>query len=95
MTEAAWKRPSDRSTPEWRRAQPIGQCTESFLFLGDFPLARSTAERAVKINEAVLGPHHPDVASDLLELARVLKEQNDLVAAQFFFFVPSPFTRRR
>ena len=28
------------------------------LALGDFSLARSTAERALKINETALGPHH-------------------------------------
>jgi tetratricopeptide (TPR) repeat protein len=52
------------------------------LLLGNYPLARSTAERALKINEAALGPDHLDVARSLYQLARVIKRQNELDAAQ-------------
>ena len=52
-------------------AVALNQLAQVLCFLGDFPLARSTAERAVKINEAVLGPQHPEVATSLYQLARV------------------------
>lgn len=39
------------------------------LFLGDFTAARSSLERALEIDEAVLGPDHPQVANGLSDLA--------------------------
>jgi tetratricopeptide (TPR) repeat protein len=44
--------------------------------------ARSLRERVVSIREARLGPHHPDTADSLNNLAAVLDDQGDLEAAR-------------
>jgi hypothetical protein len=48
-------------------------------FLDNFPLARSTAERREDQRGLVVPP---EVAASLYQLGHVLKEQNDLGAAQ-------------
>ncbi len=62
-------------------AVALNGLAQVLCFLGDFPLARLAAERTVKINESVLGPHHPDMACSFFQLARVLQEQHKLGAA--------------
>jgi hypothetical protein len=39
-------------------------------------------ERALEIRERVLGPHHPDTATSLYNLAGLLRDQGDLAAAR-------------
>jgi hypothetical protein len=63
-------------------AVALNQMAQVLCFLGNFYLARSTAERALKINETVLCPHHLDTAFSIFELGRVMLEQNDLGATQ-------------
>ena len=66
--------------PQVACSRPIG--ASRLLALGDFPLARTTAECALKINETALRPHHAVVATTLLYLVRVMMERNGLVALQ-------------
>ena len=63
-------------------AVALNQMAQVLCFLGNFYLARSTAERALKINETVLCPHHLDTVLSIFELGRVMLEQNDLGATQ-------------
>ena len=47
---------------------------------GQFPAAREHLERALRIDETVLGPNHPDVANDCMAMAELLGQmgQKDL-----------------
>jgi hypothetical protein len=49
---------------------------------GDLPLARTLAERALAIDEATFGPHHPTVAIRASNLAQILQAQGDLPQAR-------------
>jgi tetratricopeptide (TPR) repeat protein len=58
---------------------------ESGLYLltrGEFAEARATLERALKIDEQVYGPDHPDVARDVNNLGLVLHDQGNLEDAR-------------
>jgi len=58
---------------------------ESGLYLrtlGEFGAARSALERALKIDEKVYGPDHPNVARDVNNLGSVLKDLGDLQEAK-------------
>jgi tetratricopeptide (TPR) repeat protein len=48
----------------------------------EFSAAKSVHERSVRIDEAVYGADHPDVAIDLSNLGNVLREQGDLAGAR-------------
>jgi Tfp pilus assembly protein PilF len=50
--------------------------------LGDPEGARRGLERALAIDEAVYGPHHPTVARDVNNLASVLQDLGDLEGAR-------------
>jgi hypothetical protein len=50
--------------------------------LGDPAAARPLAERALAIDEAALGPTHPDFAIRLSNLASVLQDLGDPAAAR-------------
>jgi len=49
------------------------------------PEAKALAEEAVEIKEGLLGPHHPDVAVSLSQLALVLSEIGDYAGARARF----------
>ena len=49
---------------------------------GDYALARPLFERALAIDEKVLGPYHPSTASTLNNLALLLTDQGELAAAR-------------
>jgi tetratricopeptide (TPR) repeat protein len=49
---------------------------------GDLAGARSYLERATDINEKVLGPDHPDTATNLNNLGTLRQEQGDLAGAR-------------
>jgi hypothetical protein len=44
--------------------------------------ARACYERTLKIDEAAYGPDHPEVATDVSNLASVLQDRGDLVGAR-------------
>jgi tetratricopeptide (TPR) repeat protein len=48
----------------------------------EFGLAKPLFERALAINERVLGPDHPDLATSLNNLALLLRAQGELAAAR-------------
>lgn len=50
--------------------------------IADYQGAKSANERALKIDEATLGPDHPDVARDVNNLGEVLQELGDLAGAR-------------
>ena len=50
--------------------------------LGDPRGARPLLERALAIDEAAYGPDHPDVATDLSNLAHILQALGDLEGAR-------------
>ena len=50
--------------------------------LGDFQEARKCYERALKIDEQVYGPDHPDVARDVNNLGMVLQVLGDRLSAK-------------
>jgi tetratricopeptide (TPR) repeat protein len=52
--------------------------------IGDLQGARSHLERALAIDEAVYGPDHPDVATDLNNLGSLFLQHDNLYAAQTF-----------
>ena len=49
---------------------------------GDLDGAKALYERAIAIDEAALGPNHPDIAIDLNNLGGVLRAQGDLVGTK-------------
>ena len=49
---------------------------------GDYAGARPLYERALRIDEAALGPTHPDVATSLNNLAVLLRAQGDYAGAR-------------
>ena len=53
--------------------------------LGAYTAARPLFERALAIREKALGPEHPDTATSLNNLARVLQAQGDLAGARPLF----------
>ena len=53
--------------------------------LADYEGARSAIERALKIDEKVYGPDHPDVARDVNNLGRVLQDLGDFEEARKYF----------
>jgi hypothetical protein len=46
--------------------------------LGDLAGARAAYERALVIDEAAFGLHHPEVATDLWNLGTVLQKQGEI-----------------
>jgi tetratricopeptide (TPR) repeat protein len=52
---------------------------------GDLKTARTMLERVLSIEETILGPNHPDLASTLNGLAVVMKKQGELDAARTIF----------
>ena len=52
---------------------------------GELENAKALFERALAIDEAALGPNHPDVAIDLNNLGGVLRAQGDLAGAKSLF----------
>jgi tetratricopeptide (TPR) repeat protein len=52
---------------------------------GDLAGARDAYERALAIDEAVFGPDHPKVATDVNNLGLVLQDQGDLTGARAAF----------
>jgi tetratricopeptide (TPR) repeat protein len=50
--------------------------------IADYPAARAAYERALRIDEAVFGPDHPAVATDVNNLGGVLKALGELPAAR-------------
>ena len=48
-------------------------------------MAQPLIERALAIREKALGPEHPDTASNLNNLASILRRQGDYAAAQPLF----------
>ena len=52
---------------------------------GDLEGAKALYERALAIDEAALGPDHPNVAIRLNNLGGVLKAQGDLEGAKALF----------
>ncbi len=50
--------------------------------LGDLAGARAALERALAIDEAAFGPHHPNVATDVNNLGMVLQDLGDLAGAR-------------
>ena len=52
------------------------------LRLGRFSEAESLVRRALAINEACFGHHHPNVARDLNNLAQLLQDTNRLAEAE-------------
>jgi len=52
---------------------------------GEHAAARPLHERALAINEKVLGPEHPDTVTSLNNLALLLQAQGDLAAARPFY----------
>jgi len=52
---------------------------------GDLRVARSLYERALLINEKVIGPEHAGTATTLYSLAEVLTAQGDLAAARSLY----------
>ena len=48
----------------------------------EYAQAKKMYERALAIDEAALGPDHPNVATRLNNLGLVLKEQGDLAGAK-------------
>ncbi|MEP7135330.1 MAG: toll/interleukin-1 receptor domain-containing protein [Chloroflexota bacterium] len=53
--------------------------------LGDLPGARTAFERALKIDEAIFGTDHPNVATDVNNLGMVLQDLGDLPGARAAF----------
>ena len=53
------------------------------LARGEFKPARSLLERALKLDERVLGPDHPDTATSLNNLAMLLVAQGELTVARW------------
>ncbi|MEP0803884.1 MAG: tetratricopeptide repeat protein [Chloroflexota bacterium] len=53
--------------------------------IADYAGARAAYERALKIDEAALGPDHPDVARNVNNLGSVLQAQGDLAEARAAF----------
>ena len=47
--------------------------------------ASAAFERALRIDEAAYGPEHPEVARDINNLGRVLKELGDVAGASAAF----------
>jgi tetratricopeptide (TPR) repeat protein len=58
-----------------------GLC-QVYICLKDYELAQEKAERALALNEQFLGPHHPEVALALSNLAMCLQGQGKLSEAQ-------------
>ena len=52
---------------------------------GDLVRARQLLERVVQIQEKVLGPKHPDLASGLANLGRVLQQSGDYEGARTLY----------
>jgi tetratricopeptide (TPR) repeat protein len=48
----------------------------------EYAQAKRMFERALAIDEAALGPNHPDVAIEMINLSNVLREQGDLAGAK-------------
>ncbi len=53
--------------------------------IGDYSSARPYFERALAINEKVLGAEHPDTAGSLNNLGSLFRSQGDLAAARPYF----------
>jgi tetratricopeptide (TPR) repeat protein len=55
------------------------------LAQGELPGARTLSERALAIYESTMGPDHPDTATSLNDLARVLHADGDTARARTLF----------
>ena len=87
----AWQ-PHLRAITETARSREdtnaAGLCNElgyHLWLIGDYPGARPYCERALAINEKVLGAEHPDTAQSLSNLGGVLWSQGDLAGARPYF----------
>jgi tetratricopeptide (TPR) repeat protein len=56
-----------------------------FLARAAFSEGRPLLEQALAIDEKVLGPEHPDIATNLSNLGRLLYDQGDFATAQSLF----------
>jgi tetratricopeptide (TPR) repeat protein len=76
-TDEALKRADEQAAT---LANNLGYCLNTMF--ADYAAARPLFERALAIDEAVYGPDHPDVATDLNNLALLLQDQGDYAAAR-------------
>ncbi len=65
-----------------RLCMALNALCQVYSHLQDYELAQDKAERQLALNEQFLGPHHPDVAAALLNVAFSLKGQGKLREAQ-------------
>jgi tetratricopeptide (TPR) repeat protein len=79
VTDAAFER-------EDERAARLCSALDSHLsMIADYRGALSYSERALAIDEKVLGSEHPDTASDLNNLGMLLQDLGDLAGARPYF----------
>jgi tetratricopeptide (TPR) repeat protein len=69
-------------TDERNYAACLNNLAGLFVHQGDYATAQPLLERALAIDEQVLGPTHPYTASSLNNLAELLKRQGDYATAQ-------------
>ncbi len=76
-----WSRPPGQRQPPcfWNN---LGY---HYRMMAEYPAARAAYERALAIDEKVLGPDHPNVATLVNNLGRVLQDLGDLPGARAAF----------
>ena len=82
-------RPHARAVAEWAEEAGVEKAGTLWNNLGyhlkmvaDYAGARASLERALRIDEAAFGPHHPNVATDVNNLGSVQQAQGDLEGAR-------------
>jgi Tfp pilus assembly protein PilF len=71
-----------KSASEVKCAELLNKSGSYFYGRSAYSPARPLFERALAINEKVLGPEHPDTATSLDNLAGVLHDRGELVGAR-------------
>ena len=79
VTDAAQKREDERAAD---LCNTLGYHLNA---IGDLAGARPYYERALAIDEKVLGPDHPDTAIDLNNLGYLLQAMGDLAGARLYY----------